>query len=85
MDGIAESYQVNTDAQTTNKAQAAQNHALAGAQGSVQDAIRDAAGRTGLERKYLNDLAPAVEGQIGGAFAGATGTAWQVTHPKKED
>ncbi|MFE7189428.1 hypothetical protein [Kitasatospora sp. NPDC057541] len=85
MDGIAESYQVNTDAQTTNKAQSAQNHALAGAQGSVEDAIRDAAGRTGLERKYLNDLAPAVEGQIGGAFAGATGTAWQVTHPKKED
>ncbi len=83
MDGIAESYQVNTEAETSGKAQAAQNHALAGAQGSVQDAIRDAADRAGLERKYLNDLAPAVEGQIAGAFAGGTGIAWQVTHEGK--
>ncbi|MCX4683859.1 hypothetical protein OG401_05960 [Kitasatospora purpeofusca] len=83
MDGIAESYQVNTGADTANKAQAAQNHTLAGAQGSVQDAIRDATDRAGLERKYLNDLAPVVEAQIAGAFAGGTGIAWQVTHEEK--
>ncbi|WP_328958292.1 hypothetical protein [Kitasatospora purpeofusca] len=83
MDGIAESYQVNTEAETGNKAQAAQNHALAGAQGSVQDAIRDATDRAGLERKYLNDLAPALEEKIAGAFAGGTGIAWQVTHEGK--
>ncbi|MFD4906389.1 hypothetical protein [Kitasatospora purpeofusca] len=80
MDGIAESYQVNTGADTANKAQAAQNHALAGAQGSVQDAIRDATDRAGLERKYLNDLAPAVEEKIAGAFAGGATIPWQVTH-----
>ncbi len=43
----------------------------------------NAADRAGLERKYLNDLAPAVEGQIAGAFAGGTGIAWQVTHEEK--
>ncbi|SDT81989.1 hypothetical protein SAMN05216371_6917 [Streptomyces sp. TLI_053] len=82
MDGIAESYLVNTEAETTNKAQAAQNHALVGAQGSVQDAIRDGAAQAGLERKYLNDMAPAVETAIAGSFAAGTNILWQVTHEK---
>ncbi|MFB7469539.1 hypothetical protein [Kitasatospora sp. NPDC056184] len=84
MDGVAESYQVNTDAQTTNKAQSAQNHAAAGAQESVKAAIGEAATRTGLEQKYLDDLAPAVEGQIRSAFANGAGITWHVTRPEKE-
>ncbi|WP_405358792.1 hypothetical protein OG535_05085 [Kitasatospora sp. NBC_00085] len=80
MDGVADSYHVDSHNQATNEALEAYNKAVTGAQGSVEQAIRDAAAREGMDPKYINDLAPSAAGKIKDGYGSGRDTYEVIQH-----
>ncbi|MFF1904367.1 hypothetical protein [Kitasatospora sp. NPDC058218] len=80
MDGVADSYHVDSTNQASNEALEAYNKAVTGAQGSVEQAIRDAAAREGMDPKYINDLAPSAAGKIKDGYGSGRDTYGVIQH-----
>ncbi|MEV0535755.1 hypothetical protein [Kitasatospora sp. NPDC050463] len=80
MDGIADSYHVDSHSQASNEALEAYNKAVTGAQGSVEQAIRDAAARQNMDPRTINDLAPSAAGKIKDGYGSGRDTYGVIQH-----